>query len=489
MPQITLATVLGYRGENVFKVFAASLSGGDITINGVTKSPEIINNDFALRGVAGYVASFELPISKAASSYSARQQGGGVITAKIPPFLSTGENGVVISANCDDAASSNSYSSAYSYARYLVDKGENVVAFLNTDDPIYADRNVADDTGFTDLAASGVPQTTLRAFDYAMMYLAQLGLLGNPTDPTTRSGHDPDRQWGYQNLPNYFEKGDHVVADNAGYSTNAKVSGQWEPAITVWDKMHGSIQPPRLSGETDITNHTFGSHWSVPFGDIKIQCMDRVTMGEGGNAAGTVAYGNTQIDEILADFDAGNEWFVWHINPHTIRFLDANNNQLTSGANEPLFNDRAAEYARLVTAGTGMQQRAATSGKKFLFNTPDHHNAQVLKHENTSGFVNESFISITNGTGFGGQNHNVGATLVTGLVYNGTTGEYLNQDYSGATRISTFTQINIIGNEPVKRLQAKLIRSDHTVLWSGEWREGQAGNLPSSLSKKTTVLN
>jgi len=500
--QEQLAAVLGARDAATCKVLAVSLTGGDMTVNGVTQTPVAVGTDHPdAPGNGGddsgpAQACFATWFSVTASGITGHTatQGSNSISGTIPAFPQAGQNYTLPVTACDDGGEATAIGSAgYSYIRSLYDSGVTVPFMLKTDDPVYADLTQVDDSSFSGHQSTGAANTTLKEYDYALAYVAQLGLLGDPSDDAIRDGHDPDRKWCLRNIPHLFMMGDHPFTDNIGWTNVAQSTAQWAPGIAVWDALYGSVMPPRLSGESDFTDHTEAMHWGISLGDIRIFVGDRTTVADG--SAGLVSYGDTQIDEGLTYLNAGSEFHKVMVLGSCIRYLDGDEDG-ASGANEPLYNERPVEYQRLVTDDAdisgqdGMQERYNDAAGAWTWSvwTCDHHNGQALRHEKAAAGnfdVTESYVSITAGTSFGNQNHSVDISLVPGASFSDTTMDYVSQDYASNTRINTLGLIEVDGTRSTKRVIQKLVRTNHEVLWQGQWEDGQSGNLPGNVTTKS----
>jgi hypothetical protein len=401
-----------------------------------------------------------------------------------------GQDYSLIFAGCDNGLQNTSPTGLYGYIRHIAEIGDRpLAAIVHSDDVVYAHGEPIDDSGYTGHQSMGDPVVTLREYDYAIRYAAVLGLLGNPMISQNAHGHSADRQWCYRNVPRWVQWGDHEFDNNnIGWSTRTADRNCWVPARNVWDGVFGPLMPPRLAA---TTNHSEGQHYGVSLGDLYVVGMDRVTMGQGGGVDGTVLFGDTQIDEVLAAMDGPEPFKILSLT-NSIRYLDDPLDPATVGtsffgANEPLADHRAAEWTRLMTAAsTGLQARANIGGWKFCTIHGDHHNPSVIRHENNddlaSGGVAESFMQFGTGTINGSTNHIVDPSLVVGATYRGSSLEYFDTFRSDKTRDWSCVQIDIIGSESDKKMCQYTIDGTWSVVYACLYRSSQAGNLPERIN-------
>jgi hypothetical protein len=172
--------------------------------------------------------------------------------------------------------------------------------------PVFGTICLVDDAT-TGKQATGTAYTTGLAYDYGVIYIALLGMLGDTGSTgatlhhTSEWGRMAGRNWCVRNMPWAIQWGDHEFVDNAGQrSTAASAAFGYASARAAFVDLFGLIQPT-----PDIkTLATTGNHWALVLGDLKIIAPDPITFTTGGTFATypysyAAMYGTNQIDDLL----------------------------------------------------------------------------------------------------------------------------------------------------------------------------------------------
>lgn len=365
------------------------------------------------------------------------------------------------------------------------------VGYFHSDDLGYVDGSFVDDVtnGLGVHKSTGLPQTSLKEYDYSIGYLAQLGLMADiNTSYDTEFGRDEYRVWVRENLPLMPQWGNHefdglmgtmeagAIAVQTGAVPNAyhkTALGYNGVALVAWNNFFKPLQP-------DITANSFirsagavnGNHWGINLPNLQIVGLDNITYSSG--VASTQAYGPNIIDDALTYLNTTVPFKIPLMN-HSIRSLGVNN----QGAHYALENYVPTEYKRMFTALGGspksIMDNPNTNGNVGVTVTVhgDYHAGQVTQNNQVlAGQATESFYSITGATVDGSAGH--GAFGIIGHTYSAAAGEAVTGSTLKYRRTADsvpkayVVRVDIYGSKSVKEMVINLIAQEGTV-WSGRW--------------------
>lgn len=179
-----------------------------------------------------------------------------------------------------------------------------------TDDLGYADylgsisADIIDDTGYTGKVMTDRPYNSSLGYDYALTYLALLGMLGNTAQTGPAWGRDEHRNWCLRCLPLAAQWGDHEIYDGIGSAGGPSTAYlQWGAASGAWDNLFGLLRPVPAGGDIRSLDTT-ARHWALDLGDLRIIAPDGITQASGGTSSSypysfATVFGTDQIDDVL----------------------------------------------------------------------------------------------------------------------------------------------------------------------------------------------
>lgn len=295
MAQLDLSVRSGHATATTVKVNVVSLydgvaNGGNdvvIAVGGIGNTAVVLTRFGTDRGSAdpggqtwaGSQGSATVTGLAANTQYTyTATQGARSSTGSFRTALDDSHDGVAFFVGCDKSDGANSIPGYYQFMHTYALTNP-VYAMVHHDDHGYVDNGNVDDTGYTGRKCTGNPRTTLLQYDYAVAYMAHLGLLGNPGIARIATGHDLDRQWCFRNINLLPQWGDHEFSNN--FSWDAVENPASSPTLfaaakAVWDKIMLPLQPPcRGSGIALID--TSANHWAADIGCVRIIAIDGIT--------------------------------------------------------------------------------------------------------------------------------------------------------------------------------------------------------------------
>jgi len=363
---------------------------------------------------------------------------------------------------------------------YVVNGALPCVGYMHSDDIGYADMASVDDRAYSgkqqvcnETAESIQTYITTQApkgYDFALVHLAYLGLLGNITDPDIAFGQNEARVWCRENLAFYPQWGNHEFGTVYGVPTTwpaygtpfhatDPATGGWDGVgITTWNALFGPIVPTTVR-DTDAHSNP----WAITIGGaIKVCALDFLS---NKTQVASVVYGNAQIDDVLAAVDSV-EPFKLLMLPTQIRAIHAGD---TGGSAGNLETQAASEVSRLLTATTGTQQSVMRNPKTngvqgvSVCVHGDYHHAYVSSHRKPADGSNhaELLYSINSATVNGSSGHTFDQTL--SVVANETL--YYGEDYANQPHI---VRVDVYGSRSRPEMHITLI-NHNGIAWSGKW--------------------
>lgn len=368
-----------------------------------------------------------------------------------------------------------------------------------------------DDTGYTGKAMTDKASISGLAYDYAMTYLALLGVFGNTDYPAIAWGRDEYRNWCVRKLPWALQWGDHEIIDDIGASATASTAyAQWPGAVDAWDNFFGLLRPVPAGGDIRVSD-TGARHWMLELGDLAILCPDGVTNMSGGNGNSVpwsyaTVLGTTQINDILtaaAGSSAPFKLLHWaYIHERTWEPLPAvePRTPVIWYTQQPLYRMQPTEWKRLYFNASqtpkALMDLPGTNGVTgcLLTSHGDVHRPHVIRHygyhdgTDTTDGLRADWISIycAAATRAVGSVSPVAVALADGEFHQGMQMLYrhpsVRAQYEAIDPDEDYTpsglHIHVQGARPVKQLRADLLQSKYgtehlyRVVWTGTWRVG-----------------
>lgn len=464
-------------------------------------------------------------------------QGANSETGAFRSALSDTQDGEAFFVSCDKSSGAESVPGYYQFmhSRAL---SHPVYAMIHHDDHGYVDNGNVDDTGYTGRKCTGNPKETLKQYDYAVAYMAQLGLLGGGVGAESMNriatGQNLERQWCFRNINLLPQWGDHEFYNNFSWdsiynpATNPTL---FAAAKAVWDKIMLPLQPPCRSAGISILDVT-ANHWAADIGCARFITMDGITNSSSPALdepviGGIVVYdpddvthvglGTNQIKDIRNGLDTTQPFkflTTWlgsrilsPIDPASIYTSDWQRN----GSKQPMYDVLRLEWQKLftetaVTGGVANSVMNNTKTNGVLGNTVilhgDEHLARVVKNYAPAytGQAAENFYQITMGSINNLSSVPVNlAVAADGYVFSPTpsqpgythlssstpvaTQEFLDTEVqNGPVPVSAYDnqflgcRIEIYGTRSPKEAHVYLQGDTDQTLWAKKWVQYFTGN-------------
>lgn len=473
-------------------------SGGDATWTDVGTDAPV--GHFANGAQLGYVANVTLTGLSANTNYTYTvSQGGTEYSANIYVVPDDELTDFTLFFNTCDHSTTFGGGDTPGYYQYIrayteADDGLPVAGILHVDDHYgYIDYTKPDDSAgtghyFSADGGAAYPYQTALEYDFALGYFAAFGLLEDATDPYVKFGHDEDYIWCLRNLGVMPQWGDHDTgANEMGWNTNPAISTGFTNAKAVWDL----VMKPLIAAEISSCQNldTTAYHWYKDIGPVRVVCLDGITNATGdatdpwvndGTAVGpTTLFGNNQIDDCLSALKVSKPFKLLGLT-YSIRHMGDVTTGLTSknagGAQNPLADEMATEYARLFTDADGIMGSPHCNGQfgTLVALHGDIHVCHAYKNENTDGTNDEWFYSIGVGTGTGSINFENFFNLQAGDSYNGSTVELFQTTPGGHSYYGC--RLDVYASRYPKEMIVGLYDMTNTELWRKKFVSGRGGN-------------
>lgn len=505
--QVQLGVRTGYATETSCKIVVASLADGDVTITGSWGTTTITAANMVAIG-AGFVGNTTITGLSSFTRYNfTATQGAKSTSGSFMTAPAVRDDFSLFFAGCDSHKLTGNGGNVTGFWNkvhdYAVNGALETAGVFFVDDHGYVDRCVVDDTAGTGLAVSDTTngvQYNANVADYAIGYMAFLGMLGDTEQDAVAWGRDSDRVWCNQNLNYLPQWGDHEFMNDFGFVCNAgtaaPISGinptksgadVFAAGKAAWDAFFKPLMPTPLDG---------GYGWAMSLGCVNLIAPDGITNATGdwdvgteipsdaGGQIGTL-FGDTQIDAILAYVNANPKPFNLFGIGYGIRYLEAYSTPGASGvfshgSQGAMYNHVLTEYQRLFTGDPAVANPQPSlmksnytngvAGSTILLHG-DYHHACVLHHQKAAYADNlaENFYSVHLGTINGSTNFSM--PLAEGASYDGTTLEYTsgwtnstpgNHNYAGM-------RIDVYGSRSRPELYVTLMDSTGATMWAGKW--------------------
>ena len=363
------------------------------------------------------------------------------------------------------------------------------IGYFHSDDLGYVDTSSVDDitNGVGVHKSTGLPYVTKKDYDYAIGYLAHLGLLGDlSTSYDTEFGRDEFRVWVRENLPLMPQWGNHEFDGDMGTPNTPAINVQTGarpnayhrtaspgfdgPALVAWNNFFKPLQP---STEFVKTNATISNSWGITLPNVQVVAPDNITYSDG--FASTSFFSAGGIDDVLTYLNTTTPFKIMLMN-HSIRGLGSNN----LGAHYQMEYYVNAEYKRMFTAPVGATPKSIMSNPNTngaigvtVCVHGDYHAAQVTQNNQVlAGQTTEMFYSINGATINGSPGH--GASGVVGTTYAGVggvaaTGSTLKyRRPSDSTPKAYYVRVDMHASQAPKYMQISLM-AEEGVAWSGKF--------------------
>lgn len=478
MSRMPFALRFGYSNGSTIEVVAHSLSSSNVSINVSGVGTTLFSAMAQLGTDSGSTANTEAMFYEAKTisglspltqySYTATQDGNTLTGTFYSAPTSEDSDFSFFAGTCDNIESLGGVPAGmYTHIRDYMENGAlPTVGLLHVDDHYgYMDWNAADD-GTHSVAGAAAYQSG-EVYEYAVGASAALGLLDEGGNAYCTAGHNVDRQFVYNNLPVWPQKGDHDSGvDDMGWGVNPAGVGlpttQYTNSKVVWDAILEPLQPPPVDGSNSEA-------WGFAVGPVYIAAVDAITNGTGdgsSSAAPTTVLGTTQIDSVLTAMDNTSPFKILGM-ANGIRYLSATKTN-QNGAQYPL-SLHAAEYARLFTASgnptKSLMDNDNTNGVNgtMLVVLGDYHGLK-FQYNKKAGTLNEWFYSINLGTLTGATNFKV---VPATTEYDGSTVEYSDGPAVHATTNDYWcVRFDVYGSRYPKELHAVAIDKNGDEVFS-----------------------
>ena len=364
------------------------------------------------------------------------------------------------------------------------------IGYFHSDDIGYVDTSSVDDiTNSVGVHKStGLPWVTKKEYDYAIGYMAHLGLLGDLASSDTSFGRDEFRVWVRENLPLMPQWGNHEFDGDMGTPNTPAINVQTGvrpnayhktaspgfdgAALVAWNNFFKPLQP---STEMVKTNATIGNHWGITLPNIQVVAPDNITYSDG--FASTSFYGTGGIDDVLTYLNTTVPFKIMLMN-HSIRGLGVN----YLGAHYQMEYYVNAEYKRMFTAPAGATPKSIMSNPNTngaigvtVCVHGDYHAGMVTQNNQVlAGQTTEMFYSINGATINASPGH--GASGVIGKTYSGLAGEAATGSTLKYRRPEDFVpkayyvRVDIHASQAPKYMQVSLM-AEEGVAWGGKFYE------------------
>jgi hypothetical protein len=531
--QVAIGVRPGYATASTCKMIVASLANRDVTINcnGVNYVVAMTRTDTdgspaTPAGYTGYTTITGLS-AFTRYTYTVTQTGNsGSSSGSFMTAPNANSDFSFFFSGCDNGLSSAAGTGFWNKVHdYALNGALPTVGHVFVDDHGYVAEMNVDDTGYSGLKTSSISGAYVngRVFDYALGYIAALGMLGNTGSAPVAFGRNADRIWCNQNLNYIPQWGDHEFANDIGWdfpvmwasppttclpASVATGATMFTSGKAAWDAFHLQLQPPSRGSGISSLDAT-ANHWGLTWGCVNIVAPDGFTNANGqwnhGNGATggltgsypSVLFGSNQIKDCLNFLNNSPQPFnIWGM-CYGIRYLDNTSTVYSSGTQHPIYDGVLAEYQQLFTAigntPKSVMDSNQTNGNSGVTVTVhgDYHR-QMVTHNQKAAYTGnsaENFYSVWNGTTNGSTNFpfaqsgvtngtvtpGVAPTAGSGYSYGGTTLTYnsawVQPSAPGTGHRWGGCRIDVYGSKPQKEMHIVLMDELGTEMWHGRWLE------------------
>lgn len=333
---------------------------------------------------AGYVGTITISglVGEGLKQYSVPvTQSGVTLTAgfRLKPKL--GQKYQVALTTCFDTQDTQGATEALEFP-HILDMADSddppMACWMNVDDLMYLDNANVDDTSGTGRKATGVPQTTLKQYDYAIGWMLRLGLLGfgiSQADIRLLSkrnhafmygNHDLDAGFGF---PTSTPFGPPANAYSATGTPNKDGAG-----ATVYEQIFSHCRGDAFNAPLD----TVASAWTLTLGGVKFVCPDPISSSTGG-----AWLGNNQIDDCLTalNSDEGIKFLLCQHPPKDV-FDSVSGVSASKSPQDGVALSSTTRMFRTTSANPlNLSSNAKTNGTKgiCIVTSGDQHTSHVYK--------------------------------------------------------------------------------------------------------------
>lgn len=382
---------------------------------------------------------------------------------------------------------------AWNYIRQQIESGPlPVVDVVHADDICYADRFIKPSDSGVGKTTTGLPEVTLKQYDYALCYAATFGLVSPDIAGGAFPFLDSDYLFGIANCGLRYQDGDHEYTNdlqpgnaptpNPYHATPGDYNGA---GLQVFNAL---IRPfiGTSARSADVNAH----HWYQDYGPMRLIVTDPTCNYSLNLAvpANTVMWGNNQIADLRA---------AWHVAHKPFKLVFNPLFGLRQPATEPDYKDGTSgfgtpdEYDNLyrVTTSNSLMQSPYTNGSAGIAVVArgDWHRSAVctFKQPASAGLAAEALTEVNIGA-VTGSILRIAMTRAPGVTEDDVFFEHMSQE-SGGHSYYNVLQVDVYGAESPPRMVLSLIRSPRiffpggnyswSVAWTRSYTLWQTNNL------------